>query len=180
MRTSKLEGIVIKRSNFGEADRLLTVFTRRMGKIQVKAIGVRRIYSRRSSHTELLNHVIINLYQGRGMPILTEIESVGDFSFIKNNFEKIGVAYHICELIDKLCAYNQENSEVFSLLKDTLNRFSEGDIRAVVHSFEISLLTTLGFYTPDKHVKYFDTGQFIENIIERKLNTRQIFPLFLN
>ncbi len=172
-----MEGIVIKRINTGEVDRILTVFTKQMGKIQVKAAGVRRIYSRRSPHTELFNHVVMNLYQGRGIPLLTEIESLDDFSLIKNNFKKIGFAYHVCELIDRLCAYNQENLEVFDLLRTTLNKFLDEDIRAVVHRFEIALLTDLGFYKPGKYTRYLNTGRLIESIIERNLKTRQIFLL---
>lgn len=180
MRTRKLEGIVIKRKNLGEADRLLTVFTRQMGKIQIKAVGVRRIYSRRSPHTELLTHVIITLYQGKGIPVLTEIEPLENFSSIKNTFNKIGFAYHICELVDRLCAYNQENTEVFKLLKDTLGRFSEEDLKALVRAFEINLLSALGFYESDRNTKYLNTERLIESILESKLKSRQIFSLFLN
>ncbi|MBI4096902.1 MAG: DNA repair protein RecO, partial [Candidatus Levybacteria bacterium] len=54
MRTFRTEGIIIKRKNFGEADRILTVFTKEYGKLQVKAKGIRRIPSRRSAHVELV------------------------------------------------------------------------------------------------------------------------------
>ena len=64
MRTHKTEGIIIKRRNYGEADRILTVFTKYNGKIQVKATGIRRIPSRRSAHVELLNYSVLNLYKG--------------------------------------------------------------------------------------------------------------------
>src|SRR3990167_4660571 len=108
MRTYKTEGIIIKRKNFGEADRIITVLTRNHGKIQVKATGVRKIQSRRSSHVELLNHASLFIYKGRGsLPILTEAETIDSFQDIKNDLTKVGFAYHICELIDGLCAENQ-------------------------------------------------------------------------
>jgi len=75
MRGFKTEGIVLKRRNFGEADRILTVFTKDRGKISVLAKGVRRITSRRAGNVELLNRVSIFLHQTRGMPILTEAVS---------------------------------------------------------------------------------------------------------
>ena len=62
MRTYKIEGIVLRRRNLGEADRILTVLSRESGKISIKAPGVRRIPSRRSSHVELLNHSKFTLY----------------------------------------------------------------------------------------------------------------------
>ncbi|PIZ97846.1 MAG: DNA repair protein RecO, partial [Candidatus Levybacteria bacterium CG_4_10_14_0_2_um_filter_35_8] len=59
MNSYKTEGIVIKRRNLGEADKILTIFTKRYGKIQVKAPGIRKINSRRSPHVELLNYSAI-------------------------------------------------------------------------------------------------------------------------
>ena len=50
MKTFVAEGIVLKRRNVGEADRILTVFTRTNGKMIIKAVGVRKIASKRSSH----------------------------------------------------------------------------------------------------------------------------------
>ena len=62
-RAYKTEAIIIKRRNFGEADRILTILTKNYGKIQVRAPGVRKITSRRSSHIELLNFSSLTLYR---------------------------------------------------------------------------------------------------------------------
>jgi len=179
MRSFKTEGIVIKRRNFGEADRLLTIFSKTHGKIQIKAVGVRKINSRRSPHIELLNYSLFNLYKGRGMPLLTEVENFENYSEIKEDLGKVGFAYHICELIDGLCAENQENEEIFHLLQRTLKRLSfETDISGVIHEFEIELLTKLGFHKPSNLSLNFDTSSFIEQLLERKLKTRQMLSTF--
>jgi DNA repair protein RecO (recombination protein O) len=163
VRTYKTEGIIIKRKNVGEKDRIITVFTRRFGKTQVRAIGVRNITSRRSPYIELLNISYLNLYKGKGMPILTEIEGIEDFSEIKKDLQKVGFAYHICELVDGLCAENQENRLVFELLQTTLKRLSiEQDILPIIHEFEVELLTILGFWSPAKQGQNLDTHYFIE------------------
>ncbi|MDP3988452.1 MAG: DNA repair protein RecO [Candidatus Levybacteria bacterium] len=175
MRSFKTEGIVIKRRNFGEADRILTVFGKHSGKIQIKAGGVRRITSRRSGHIELLNHSMLSLYKGKSLPILTEAQTVDDFSSIKNNLTKIGFAYHICELIDGLCAENQENRDIFFLLKNTLDKLSkEDEIVFIIHEFEIELLTLLGFWPRNRPAQNLNTSVFIERILERKLKTKPL------
>lgn len=180
MRNYKTEGIIIRRRNSGEADRLLTVFTKHYGKIQVKAVGVRRVTSRRSSHIELLNYSFLTLYKGRNLPILTEAQTVDDFSTLKNNLKMIGIAYHICELIDSLCAENQEHSLVFSLLLQTLIGLSEGkDAKQVVHSFENRLLEELGFSLHTPLTRTVDTHAAIENILERRLKTSKLLTHFL-
>ena len=174
MRHIKDEAIVIRRKNYGEADRLLTLFTKRNGKITAKAAGVRKIQSRRSSHIELLNHAQLALYKGRGMPVLTEVMTIESYSAIKDDLMKVGFAYHICELVDGLCPENQENPAVFDLLTETLSRLTSGnDIVAAIHEFEVELLSNLGYWNKD-HANV-DTHLYIENILERRLKSKTIF-----
>lgn len=179
MRSFKTEGIVIKRRNYNEADRIITVFSRRNGKINIKALGVRKITSRRSSHIELLNYSIFSLYQGKNISTLTEVDSLNNFSDIKRDLKKIAAAYHICELIDGLCAENQESEAIFNLLTNTLNKISNNfNLKEAVYEFEIELLGILGFHTSlTPHIK-INTQELIENILEKKLKTRQILLQF--
>ncbi|MDP2649276.1 MAG: DNA repair protein RecO [bacterium] len=175
MKTFRTEAIIIKRRNFRELDKILTVFTKKRGKIQIKAAGVRKITSRRAPHIELLNYSILSLYEGKGWPILTEAVSIKDFSLIKKELIKVGFAYHLCELIDGLCPENQENRRVFHLLLETLQRLSEEEnIAEIIHEFEIELLSILGFYKFSNSSSNFDTSSFIENILERKLKSKRL------
>ena len=181
MRAYKTEGIIVKRRNFGEADRILTVFTGNYGKIQARAPGVRKITSRRSSHIELLNLTLLTLYKSShsSLPIVTEAQTQEEFSSIKNTLRKIGFAYYICELIDRLCAENQENRRVFFLVRDTLFRLASnigGD--SVIENFEDKLLVLLGFLPSSHNLR--DKQVFIESILERKLRTTRILHLFLS
>lgn len=180
MRSYRTEGVVIKRRNFGEADRLLTLFTKKAGKIQIKAPGVRRITSRRSPHIELLNHSFITLYQGRNLPVLIEAQTIEDFSGIKEDLIRVGFSYHICELVDGLCPDNQENKTIYFFLIDVLSRLStEEDIVPIIHDFEINLLIKLGFYPPGRLSQNFNTHSFIENILEKKLRSKQVLSRLL-
>ncbi len=175
MRSYKVEGIVIKRKNLGEADRILTVFTKHRGKIQVKAKGVRKITSRRSAHTELLNLSLLSIYDNSRFPILTEIVSIDSFEGIKDNLSKVGFAYHICELIDGLCAEKQENADIFDLIKDTFKKMElTADLDGIIDDFEIKLLRMLGFMSEELVP---NRQYFIEDILERKLKTRKLLPL---
>ncbi len=180
MRSFKTEGIIIKRRNTGESDRLLTVITKGSGKIQIKATGIRRIPSRRSAHVELLNHTQLSLYKGAGFPILTEAATIEPFSFLKEDLSRVSHAYHLCELVDALCPENEEHDDIFHLLKNTLTLLSTTDKRedakAIIHNFELDLLTHLGYWNrEDKVSANFDTENFIETIIERKLKSHNIF-----
>jgi DNA repair protein RecO (recombination protein O) len=202
MRTFRTEAIIIKRRNIGEADRILTVFSKDYGKLAVKATGIRKVPSKRSPHVELLNHSMLTLYKGNGFPVLTEAQTIEDFSTIKTDLTHIGYAYHLCELIDRLCPENQEQRQVFDLLKSMLHRLERGEMQAfapienslsladatkkdrntktamlsLLHMFEIELLSLLGYWNKSHaFTQAFNTEDFIEQIIERKLKSKKIF-----
>lgn len=177
MHSFRTEAIIIKRKNFGEADRILTVFTKNHGKIKIIAKGVRKISSRRSPHVELLNLSILNLYPGK-MMILTEAETLYHHSGLKNDLQKSGFAFYICELVDGLLPENQENFQVYNLIKNTLfNLENTNNGRLLISKFEQELLTLLGFW-PKERMFLENQDSFIENIMEKKIKTKKIFNLF--
>lgn len=201
MRNFKTEGIIIRRRNFKDADRIITVLTKDHGKIAVKASGIRRIPSRRSAHVELLNHCVLTLYNGHAFPVLTEAQTIESFTPIKEDLQKIGLAYHLCELVDGLCPENQENHAAFQLLKNTLIRLSQPvilersdneaiespdeilsrslplqDDKTIVADFQTDLLHLLGYWNKQEFLeKDIDMDHFVENILERKLKSKSIF-----
>lgn len=179
MKQFVAEGIVLKRRNSGEADRIITVLTRNYGKISVKALGVRKISSKRSAHIEPLNHIVMSLYKGKAMPILTEITTKESFADIKTDLHKIGFAYHLCELVDGLCPEGQENGRVFDLLKHVLfDLCGSVSLAERIHEFEVALLTTLGYWSDTS--AQLNTSYVIESILERRLKTVRMMPkLFL-
>jgi DNA repair protein RecO (recombination protein O) len=173
MHSFKTLAIVINRKNFGEADRIITVFSRDKGKIKIIAKGVRRIKSRRSSQIELLNLSILSISDHK-IPILTEAENVKNFPSVKENLKKSGVAFYLCELIDGLTAEHETNPEVYALLEETLDKLEwEDNYRNLVSEFEQSLLALLGFW-PKENLFVEDRGAFIEDIMERQIKTKRI------
>lgn len=171
----------MQRRNLGEADRILTVLSKESGKISVIAPGVRRIKSRRSPHIELLNLSQLTLYghSKTFLPIVTEAETLEDFPSIKNNLSKIGYAYYLCELINGLCADNQENRKIFFYFKTILLELSaSSDADFLIRKFEKDLLTELGFWSEAKLLQTQDSQIVMERLLERKLKTVRVMPLF--
>lgn len=158
MNSFKTEGIILKRRNFGEADRILSVFTLRDGKISVLAKGVRRITSRRAGNVELLNRVSIFLHQTKGMPILTEAISIETFSKIKNDLRLSTVAFHIIELVDKLTAENQESRMLYENLVQVLKRLERKPRQILIRAFEVKILSLMGFISFDSRADTFEVN----------------------
>lgn len=145
MQGIKVEGIILKRRNLGEADRILTVFSLQRGKISVLAKGVRRIISRRAGNVELLNRVSLYLHQAKTFLILTEATSLGTYPKLKEDLTLSTYAFHIIELVDKLTAENQESRSLYNDLVAVLERLSENPRQILVRAFEVKVLSNLGF-----------------------------------
>jgi len=183
MRTYKTEGIILKRSNFGEADRLLTIFTKHYGKIRVRAPGVRRTTSRKAPHLELFNLSTLFLAQGKSIDVVTEAQTLDNFSGIRKDLNKVGVAYYLCELVDSLCPERQENREVFNLLTKTLREVEASHYNNIYYhseDFANQLLWSLGFLPRETKLREEDLEHFIENILEKKLKSRGLLTKFQN
>lgn len=145
MQGLRVEGIILKRRNLGEADRILTVFTLQKGKISVLAKGVRRITSRRSGNVELLNRAVMYLHQARSFLILTEASSLDTFQSLKEDLILSSYAFHVIELIDKLTAENQENRILYEHLVHVLQKLARNPRQIFVRAFEAKILANLGF-----------------------------------
>lgn len=145
MHGIKTEGIILKRRNLGEADRIITVFTQNLGKITVLAKGVRRITSRRAGNVELLNRVSMYLHQVKSFLILTEAISLNTFQKIKGELMLSTYAYHLIELVDKLTAENQENRIIYENLVEVLKRLEQQPRQILIRAFEAKILSNLGF-----------------------------------
>lgn len=144
MPSLTVEGIILKRSNFGEADRMLTILTKNLGKISVVARGVRKITSRRAGNVELLNLVKVGLFKGKGYT-LTEAQSVETFPRIKSNLALSTAGFHILELANKMLPENDANFRAYDLIVETLKKLEENPRQIFIRAFEVKFLTLLGF-----------------------------------
>ena len=70
------EGVVLRTQKLGEADRIITLLTRRHGKVRAVAKGVRRTKSKFGARLEPFSHVDLQLYTGRNLDIVTQAESI--------------------------------------------------------------------------------------------------------
>jgi DNA repair protein RecO (recombination protein O) len=174
MQFIKDRGFILKRVNFGDSDRYITIFTKNHGKIEVLARGVRKITSRRGSSVELLNLIEFQSVRSRKNYVLTEVKLIDSFEDIKNNLLQIKKAFLICELINAILPSNQKHTDVFALILNTLYAIP-GEPRAVLY-FQAKLLIILGFWNQKYAFKNEEhLAQYTEQIIERKLKSRRLF-----
>lgn len=160
------EGVILKKRNFGEADRLLTIFTRDFGKITALAKGARRPRSKKAGHIELGNWCKLFVARGKNIDLLTEVQLKRAFGIADFREERANQIYHLLEIVENLTPIHQKNREVFILLVHFLKKIaSSEDFNLVSSVFKIKLLSILGFFSSSnlKDSKTKKTLEFLEN-----------------
>lgn len=158
----KTEAVILKKSNFEEADRILTLYTQGFGKISCIAKGIRRPKSKKAGHLELGNWCKVFVARGKNLDILSEVEVKKPFGI--NNFseDKANRIYHFLELVDSTTPKNQKNASVFKLLVNFLSYIeNEEDFNLVSSVFKVKLLATLGFFSA-KSLKNSSTKKLLQ------------------
>jgi len=146
-RSFRVDAVVLRHSNYGEADRLLTLYTRQLGKMRVIAKGARKIASRKAGHIEPFTHVKMQLAKGRDMFLLTQADTVDAYLPLREDLILTSQASYVMELLDRFTYENDtENASTFRLLTDTLARLaSKADAWLVIRYYEMRLLDYMGF-----------------------------------
>jgi len=142
MLSYKTSGIVIKGTNLGEADRILTIMTERFGKIKVMAKGIRKIKSHLAGSLEPFTLTGLQLHEGRNFYLVTGAVIEKEFRNIHSDLKKTSQAFYVGELIDKFCEENQKNGAVFKLLCQILTIIDEEGCDKYERPFDI--VTALG------------------------------------
>lgn len=155
MSTYKTTAIIIKAKDFGEADRLLTLYSRDYGKISAKAIGIRKITSKLSGHLDLLNLTELMLAKGRSIDTIIGAVIKKSFITLKKDLKKVSLAYYLLELTEKLTPEREKHEEIFDLLKESLGLLEKAEEKSdqelLKAIFEFKLLDELGHRPILKH-----------------------------
>jgi len=171
----KTQGIIIKRSDLGKFDRLLTIYTKDFGKLLVKAKSVRKPESKLKGHLELFLHIHLMFALGKNGAIVTQAQTLNSFSCLKEDLKKIGTAYYLADLIDKLIAGPEKDLRIWSLILESFLSIeksqSQAELEKIVHCFENRFLEFLGYGQADKFKKNQNDSviNFIQGLINQKI-----------
>lgn len=175
MRYTTIEGIILKRINVGEADRILVVYSKELGKIKVIGKGLRKITSRRAAHLEVFSEVSMVIRDSKTLPYVGEVTSLYSYITLHKSFRKIAIAYHLSEIVDRLLPEHEKNEHIYNMfvtfLRELDREGSENIIRTTVRLFVHNILSQLGYLNKSNIKTYSQLIGEIENVIERPLAT---------
>jgi DNA repair protein RecO (recombination protein O) len=145
-RVYRTEGIVLRRHDLGETDRILTIYTRDRGKIRAVAKGVRKPTSRKAGHVELFVRADMLLAEGRSLDVLTQIELLDAYLPLREDLMRASYAAHMVELIDSFTEDGDESRLLYYLLRDGLGWVSlTSDLQRTSRFYELRLLDLAGY-----------------------------------
>lgn len=145
-RLYRTEAIVLRRSDWGEADRLLTLFTPELGKLRVLAKGVRRLRSRKAGHLELFTRSNLLVAKGRDLHIVTQAETVDAYRPARDDLLRTTYACYVAELVDQFTLDGAENRPLYNLLAQALGWVgSSHDLAATARYVELAVLDLVGY-----------------------------------
>lgn len=169
----KTEGIILGKRDFSEADRILDIYSKDKGKITLIAKGVKRLGSRKRGHIEVFSKIAFQAVNGKGMPILTEVETIDDYRIIRKSIKKVSLAYYIMEVALKLTREGGENIEFYNYLENILEKLKfTTQLKKLRYEFVTNTLKILGYWPEDKNLAYPD--EKLEEVMERQIFSKRI------
>jgi DNA repair protein RecO (recombination protein O) len=148
-RVYKTVAVVLRNRKLGDADKILTLYTANLGKIDAVAKGVRKAKSRLAGHVEPLTQATFMLAKGKSLDIVTQVETIESFQPLRDDLDRLSRALYACELLDKFTEPHAENFGLYRLLLDTLRRLmTQPDFDTPLRFYEMALLRDAG-YTPE-------------------------------
>lgn len=125
----RTQAFVLKIENRGEADQLITVFSKDFGKLEILAKAIRKINSKLRSGVEIFYLSEIEFIQGKNYKTLTDAILIEKFDNIRRDFKKLKIAYKILEIINNLIKEQEPDRNIWQLLREFFFRLNQLKIK---------------------------------------------------
>jgi DNA repair protein RecO (recombination protein O) len=146
MALYRTNAVVLRTRNFGEADRVLVLFSEELGKFEAVVKGARRQRSRFIGSTLAFNYIKAMLLTGKNLDTLSQAELIHSFTKLHEDLTKLAYASYWVELVDAFIPERQEAKEIFRFLLAAFIVLEKTVDPAILNlAFETRLLNYLGY-----------------------------------
>ncbi len=144
-RTYRAEALTLKSAPLGEADLLITLFAREWGKLRAVAKGARRPTAKLVGHLEPLTLTRLSLARGRTLDLISQAETLENFTPLKSNLTAVTKGLYVAELVDGYGSEAGPNEPLLTLTLDTLTALGRAPEAALpLLHFQLRLLSVSG------------------------------------
>lgn len=143
----KTEGIILSELRFRDTSKILTIYTKELGKISVMAKGAYRPKSKLLASTQPFSYNEFQFSKGKNFYYINQIDIIDTFYNMRNKIERLAFGFFILELLDKSIIEEEKNEKIFKLLTKSLNILSDldDDYLKFIASYELKYMSFLGY-----------------------------------
>ena len=177
MATYQTQGIILKKTDQGEADQLFSIYTLEKGKVLALGRGTKKISSKLNCHLQSFAILQLLIASGKNYDHLAGVVIAKNFTEVKNDLKKIVLASFGLELVEKLTKVDQPDPNIFNLLVkyfEAINnhQFSDPEWQVASHGFAVKFLSLLGLAPKAEVVTNINKlNTFLKNHLDSELQT---------
>lgn len=144
--TYKTEGIILKRWDHGEQDKMVRLLTLERGKLTTRAISARKVQSKLAGHLEPFIESDLFIARSKSIDILAGSVIRRDNRHIRHSILHSAMASYVVEVVDRVLDDRQPDVAVYHHVRDFLEWFDTHDANLlVVYGMILKLFATVGY-----------------------------------
>lgn len=178
-------GFIISSRNTGEANKMLTIYTREMGLVRATCQGVRLSKSKLRFALQDFSYVKVDLVRGKEIWRVTSATNISSFPYARSDKQSLLLIARIGKLIERLCDGEEESGKIFDdfiqalyLLDDTSIAVSKRE--ALELHLVLRIMNSLGYIGESTMLSRYLSTEFDQVEIEELLRERQSIIAHIN
>jgi DNA repair protein RecO len=173
-------GIVLKRSNLGETDRIVSLLTQEHGKLVVVAKGVRKLNSSNRASLEPGNLIKAFCIVTKSMPLLTQSRLINDCAQMDHNLKAMRSLSQLLEIFNNLFVEAELDLETFALILKLRNQIVSNQISSKhMRGLLGELIQRLGYQDPNDS-RYETISEYIEALADKPMRSFAFLQIATN
>ena len=178
-------GFVLSSRNMGEANKMLTIYTREMGLIRAMSQGIRLHKSKLRFALQDFSYAKVDFVRGRDIWRVTSATTISSFPFARADKDSILLIARISKLSERLCGAEEINERIYDDLLQALHLLDDPltsvTTREALEIFLVlRIMNTLGYIGDTEMFKKYIGGTFDSFNVETLLGERQYIVNYIN
>ena len=169
MKYYEITAYIVARRNVFEADKIITLFSKEMGKLSAIAKGVRLAKAKLAGNLEPFNECRLRLVKGRNLDIIIGAQADKMYDYSRLNTDQLQILYFISEILNRLSAEHQPNTVAFELFGEaTQALYNNANTQLVAQYFGLNFLRSIGSQPElidtnphSRHYLAYDSGKIV-------------------
>jgi len=178
-------GFILSSRNTGEANRVLSIYTRQMGLIRATVQGIRLHKSKLRFSLQDFYYAKIDLVRGKDIWRVTSATNINSFPYARGEKESLLLIARISKLLERFCGGEESNEKIFDDFIQALYLLDDENLRgeqreAIELHLVLRILNSLGYIGDSKILANYLMTDFNDGLIEDLLKERQSIIAHIN